>query len=256
MPRVPLVNIDTVAADIDTTAYSNLVNVTGSIPDSSRQLFDLAPKDTAWDFRRMGERRSEIFAKLAPPFGSFGPRAVLAMLRDVLPQDGIMTCDVGAHTHLIGQAWRTPAPGLQIMTNGWSTMGFGIPSAIAAKLVHRDKQVCTVIGDGGFLMTAGEIATAIRGKLNIVIVVLTDNDLALIRIKQERKGNPVYGTPVREIGTIGGDNIFGAPVRTAHDAVSFRKHLDTAFASDGPMIVEAVVDSREYDSLVLKKDKM
>lgn len=254
MPQVPLVNIDTVAADIDSTAYPNVANVTGSIPGSIRQLFDLPAKDSAWDFRRIAERRSGMFARLAPPPGSFGPCAVLAILRDVLPQDGIMTCDVGAHTHLIGQAWRTPAPGLQIMTNGWSTMGFGIPSAIAAKLVNREKQVCTVVGDGGFLMTAGEIATAIRCKLNIVIVLLTDNDLALIRIKQERKGNPIYGTPVRERGTIG-ENIFGAQVKTAHDAASFRKHLDAAFAGDGPVIVEAVVDSREYDSLVLRKDK-
>ena len=256
MPRVPLVSIDTVAADIDSTAWPNVVNVTGSIPDSIRLFLDLSPKDTAWDFHRLAGRRSDVFAQLAPPPGSFGPRAVLAILRDVLPPDGIMTCDVGAHTHLIGQAWRTPAPGLQIMTNGWSTMGFGIPSAIAAKLVHRGKQVCAVVGDGGFLMTAGEIATAIRCSLNVVIVLLTDNDLALIRIKQERKGNPIYGTPIRDQGTIGGDNIFGAPVRTAHDAASFRKHLDAAFASDGPVIVEAVVDSREYDSLVLKKDKV
>ncbi|HEX5278998.1 MAG TPA: thiamine pyrophosphate-binding protein [Micropepsaceae bacterium] len=255
MPRVPLVNIDTVAADIDPAVYPDVVNVTGAIANSVEKLVELTAKDAAWDFRTLGERRNEIFARLAPPPGSFGPRAVLSILRDVLPPDGIMTCDVGAHTHLIGQAWRTPAPGLQIMTNGWSTMGFGIPSAIAAKLVHRDKPVCTVAGDGGFLMTAGEIATAIRCKLNVVIVLLTDNDLALIRIKQERKGNPVYGTPVRERGTIGGDNIFGAPVRVASDAASFRKHLDAAFAADGPVIVEAIVDSREYDSLVLKKDK-
>jgi hypothetical protein len=51
-----------------------------------------------------------------------------------LPLDGIMACDVGAHTHLIGQMWRTPAPGLQLMTNGWSSMGFGVPAAIAAKI--------------------------------------------------------------------------------------------------------------------------
>jgi acetolactate synthase-1/2/3 large subunit len=176
-------------------------------------------------------------------------------LRDVLPADGIMTCDVGAHTHLIGQAWWTPAPGLQIMTDGWSAMGFGIPSAIAAKLVHPEKPVCTVVGDGGFLMTAGEIATAIRCRLNIVILLLTDNDLALIRIKQERKDNPVYGTPVRESGTIGGSNIFGAPVHVATDTATLRRHLDIAFASPGPVIVEAIVDSHEYDSLVLKKDR-
>jgi acetolactate synthase-1/2/3 large subunit len=134
-------------------------------------------------------------------------------------------------------------------------MGFGIPAAIAAKLVHPERQVCAVVGDGGFLMTAGEIATAIRRGLHIVIVVLTDNDLALIRIKQEKKGNAIYGTPIRDKGTIGGGNIFGAPVRSAKDAGEFREALNWAFAADGPVIVEAVIDSREYDGVVLKKDK-
>jgi acetolactate synthase-1/2/3 large subunit len=134
-------------------------------------------------------------------------------------------------------------------------MGFGIPAAIAAKLTCPDKAVCAVVGDGGFLMTAGELATAVRYNLKIVVVVLTDNDLALIRIKQQKKGNPIYGTPVRESGTIGGPNIFGVPVRVAHDAVELRRELDAAFAGDGPVVVEALVDSREYDSVVLKKDK-
>jgi acetolactate synthase-1/2/3 large subunit len=177
-------------------------------------------------------------------------------LREVLPEDGIMTCDVGAHSHLIGQLWRTPAPGLQIMTNGWSTMGFGIPAAIAAKLTRPDKAVCAVVGDGGFLMTAGELATAIRQNLKLVVLLLTDNDLALIRIKQEKKGNPIYGTPIRERGTIGGDVLFGVPVRRAGDAASLRRALDEAFAADGPVVVEALVDSREYDGVVLKKDKL
>jgi len=112
-----------------------------------------------------------------------------------------------------------------------------------------------VVGDGGFLMTAGELATAVRYGLKIVVVVLTDNDLALIRIKQERKNNPVYGTLVRKRGTIGGDTIFGVPVRTARDAIELREALTAAFAADGPTIVEALVDSREYDDVVLRKDK-
>jgi acetolactate synthase-1/2/3 large subunit len=196
-----------------------------------------------------------MFAKLAPSNAGFGPKGALAILREALPKDGIMNCDVGAHTHLIGQLWKTPAPGLQIMTNGWSTMGFGIPAAIAAKLNCPDRSVCAVVGDGGFLMTAGELATAVRLDLKIVVLVLTDNDLALIRIKQEKKGNPIYGTPIRVSGTVGGDNIFGVPVRRAGDGASLRKELDAAFAVEGPVIVEAIVDSREYDSVVLKKDK-
>jgi acetolactate synthase-1/2/3 large subunit len=196
-----------------------------------------------------------MFAHLAPSDQGFGPTAALAVLRDVLPKDGIMTCDVGAHTHLIGQSWRTPEPGLQIMTNGWSAMGFGIPAAIAAKLMRPERDVCAVVGDGGFLMTAGELATALRLNLKLVVLLLTDNDLALIRIKQERKGNPIYGTPVRPRGSIGSGHIFGVPIRTAHDPGELRRELEAGFAADGPVVVEALIDSREYDALVLKKDK-
>lgn len=256
MPKgAKLISFDLEPADIDRKAYDVAVDAVGGIKASLNALLTLSPVANDWDLDALAQRRTAMFEKLKPSKAGFGPKAALAVLREVLPEDGVMTCDVGAHTHLIGQLWRTPAPGLQLMTNGWSTMGFGIPAAIAAKLINPDRQVCTVVGDGGFLMTAGEIATAIRCDLHVVIVVLTDNDLALIRIKQEKKRNPIYGTPVRDKGAIGGDNIFGAAVRTAHDAVEFREALKWAFAADGPVIVEAVVDSREYDDVVLKKDK-
>jgi acetolactate synthase-1/2/3 large subunit len=256
MPKqAPLVSFDIEPADIDRDAYTLAVDAVGDIKASLNALLALPPIPNDWDLGAMAERRAAMFKKMKPSGTTFGPKAALAVLRDVLSDDGIMTCDVGAHTHLIGQLWRTPAPGLQLMTNGWSTMGFGIPAAIAAKLVHPKKQVCAVIGDGGFLMTAGELATAVRCDANIVVVLLTDNDLALIRIKQEKKGNPIYGTPVRGKGTIGSDNIFGVPVRTTHDPSEFRKALQWAFASNSPAIVEAIIDSREYDDVVLKKDK-
>ena len=256
MPKkAPLVSFDIEPADIDRDAHTLAVDAVGDIKASLNALLALSPIPNDWDLAAMAERRTAMFQKMKPTGKAFGPKAVLAVLREVLPEDGIMTCDVGAHTHLIGQLWRTPAPGLQLMTNGWSTMGFGIPAAIAAKLVHPKKQVCAVVGDGGFLMTAGELATAVRCEANIVVVLLTDNDLALIRIKQERKGNPIYGTPVRGKGTIGSGAIFGVPVRTAHDPSEFRKALQWAFDSDSSAIVEAIIDSREYDDVVLKKDK-
>ena len=142
------------------------------------------------------------------------------------------------------------------MTNGWSAMGFAIPAAIAAKLSKPELPVCAVVGDGGFLMTAGELAVAVRLNLDIVFIVLTDNDLALIRIKQEKKSNPIYGTPIRAQGTIGGDNIFGVPVLKAYDANEYRAALESAMASPGPAIVEAMINSREYDDLVLRANKV
>lgn len=108
---------------------------------------------------------------LASDTDIFGPSAVLDKLRKKLPADGILTCDVGAHLHLIGQKWITPDPDTLLMTNGWSSMGFARPAAIAAKLCRPDKNVACVVGDGGFLMASGELATALRLELNIVFIL-------------------------------------------------------------------------------------
>ena len=104
-------------------------------------------------------------------------------------------------------------------------------------------------------MSAGELATAVRENLNIVFVILTDNDLALIRIKQQKKDNPIYGTPLQGPTTTGGNNIFGVPVHRASGPVQLETELQKAFQQKGPVIVETMIDSREYDSLVLKSDK-
>ncbi|KTE26330.1 MULTISPECIES: thiamine pyrophosphate-binding protein [unclassified Sphingopyxis] len=250
-----LASIDVVPADIDRDMHPVVAEVVGAIAPALDALIALPAGPKAWDLLALAERKAAMFAKLVGRDGPFGPCAALDVLRDVLPDEGIMTCDVGAHTHLIGQHWRTPKPGTQIMTNGWSAMGFGLPAAIAAKLSRPDTPVCCVLGDGGFLMTAGELATAVREKLPLVIVIFTDNDLALIRIKQEKKQNPIYGTPVRAEGTIGGPSLFGVPVTVARDPAEFRAALEAGFAADGPVIVEALLDSREYDELVLRRDK-
>lgn len=251
-----LVSLDVAPVDIDRSTYGVACELVGDMGAALDALLAKPFVAKQWDLGALAARRDAMFVQLAAPAeGPFGPRAVLDILRDVLPADGIMACDVGAHTHLIGQQWRTPEPGLQLMTNGWSTMGFGIPAAIAAKLSQPERAVCAVVGDGGFLMTVGELATAVRYGIKVVVVLLTDNDLALIRIKQEKKGNPIYGTPVRAKGTIGADNLFGVPVLTAQDPESFRECICEAFAKAGPVVVEALVDSREYDALVLHKDK-
>lgn len=255
MPQAPLISLDTEPADLDQPAYELACDVVGDIGASIDALMARGGAAKQWDLDALAERRSAMFARLKGVEGPFGPRAALDILRDILPADGIMACDVGAHTHLIGQHWRTPAPGLQIMTNGWSTMGFGLPAAIAAKLTRPEKDVCAVVGDGGFLMTVGELATAVRYNVKIVVVLFTDNDLALIRIKQEKKNKPIYGTPVRASGMVGENTLFGVPVRTAADPETFRVLLQEAFAGDGPVVVEALLDSREYDGLVLRKDK-
>ena len=111
---------------------------------------------------------------------------------------GVLAFDVGAHTHQIAGQWTAHAPKSFLITNGWSSMGFGLPAAIAAKLARPDLPVVCLIGDGCFQMTCGEVATAKRLGLALPIVVLDDRWLALIKVKQIRRQFPLYGTELQE----------------------------------------------------------
>jgi len=255
LPDAPLIHIDTQSADLDESHYRLECDVVGSLPPALERLAELAPQENEWDLDALADRRRRMFEDLRPREGVFGPTAAVTILREVLPDDGILSADVGAHLHVIGQLWKTPAPGSLLMTNGWSSMGFGIPSAIAAKLCLPDRPVACVVGDGGFLMMVGEMATAKRLGVPVVFVLLTDHHLSLISVKQQRNDYATYGTPLHGNGYDSAHTFFGVPVLEACDAASYRAALDEAFAAGGPVIVEAFVDPTEYGELVLKGDK-
>ena len=97
------------------------------------------------------------------------------MVRRFLPREGVLAFDVGAHTHQIASQWTAHAPRTFLITNGWSSMGFGLPAAIAAKLARPDLPVVCIVGDGCFQMTCGELAVAKREGPRLPFVVLDDN---------------------------------------------------------------------------------
>lgn len=255
IPKVPLVHVDTVGADVDRKQYTVALEIVGAINPVLEALAELKPESKDWDFQSLAERRNRMFQRLSPNGERFGPVAALDILRKILPGQGVMTCDVGAHTHLIGQQWRTPGPNLQIMTNGWSSMGYGVPAAIGAKLCWPDRPVVCVTGDGGFLMMAGEMATALRLGLHIVFLVLVDRRLELIRIKQERKGFRRYGTLLHGEQYTSAASVFGVPVVSARSLSEYETALNEAFAAKGPIVVEAFIDGEEYDGLILHEHK-
>ena len=251
-PFVPIAHISTVPADLDTD-HPLAADVVGDMESSLQALAALSPPESQWDYQALLNRKQVMFARLTPAHGSFGPLAVLRGLRQILPPDGILTCDVGAHLHLIGQFWPTPDPDCLLMTNGWSSMGFAIPAAIGAKLCRPDKKVACVVGDGGFLMTAGELATAQRLNLHIVFVILSDGELSLIRIKQERKHYDAgYGTRLFEEGLCISEEFLGIPVIPVSDLDEYQTALVKAFSLSGPVILHAKISGAEYDALVLK----
>jgi acetolactate synthase-1/2/3 large subunit len=105
-------------------------------------------------------------------------------------------------------------------------------------------------------MTEGELAVAKRLNLKIVFVVIYDSSLSLIRIKQDKKEyDSHYGTDLNSLPDEPTNHYFGVPVIRAEDSESYQKTLVEAFAAEGPVLIEAVVDGREYDELLLKSNK-
>jgi acetolactate synthase I/II/III large subunit len=255
IPEAPLLHIDTTPADPDKDRFALCLDVVGGLAHSLERLAEVKEPEKDWDMQALAKRRKHMFSRLEPAKGRFDACSVLAGLRRKLPANGIMTCDVGAHLHLIGQLWPTPSPECQLMTNGCSSMGFGIPAAVAAKLCCPDREVCCVTGDGGFLMMAGEMATAMRLGTKVIFVLMSDRELSLIRIKQERKGCIPYGTRLHGRGYVSSSSFFGVPVLAAHDGPEYRAALDRAFAGQGPVIIEAFVNKQDYEGLILKGNR-
>jgi acetolactate synthase-1/2/3 large subunit len=173
----------------------------------------------------------------------------LDILRERLPHDGILAYDVGAHTHQIATQWRSELPRTLLSTNGWSSMGYGMPAAFAAKLVCPDRSVVGVVGDGCFQMTVGELALARRQNLAVPTIVLNDGWLGLMKVKQERKNYPLSGVFL-SVPAESPPHYFGVPCRPAKTPEEFRQAIDWSFALDGPSVIEAFIDVEAYSTTV------
>ena len=221
------------------------LNAGGDLDDAIAALAALPPTPHAWTAAEIEEHRRALAAALRPASTGLGPQHVLDLLRERLPGDGILAYDVGAHTHQIATQWRTDEPNTCISTNGWSSMGYGMPAAYAAGLVHPERRVVGVVGDGCFAMTAGELMLARRLNLNVPIVVLNDGWLSLLRVKQERRGFGLSGVELGEPADSPA-HYFGVPCRPARDEKQLSQALDWAFSLAGPSVVEAFIDGDPY----------
>ncbi len=252
MPEVPLIHIDTVPADIEKGKYPEVLDVVGNIKSALERLLAADTDKKDWDINALKERREKMFAELTGTEEELNARSVLSFLQKTLPKESILTCDVGAHLHLIGQAWKTYSPECQLMTNGCSSMGFGIPAAISAKLSRPERNVACITGDGGFLMMVGELATAMRLGTKVIFVLMSDSHLSLITIKQEKKNHPSHGTRLFTDDYHSANNFFGVPVFTAATMVEFQDAFTRAESADSPVVIEAFVKKEDYTEFILK----
>jgi acetolactate synthase-1/2/3 large subunit len=248
---VPLASVDIERVDAD-DSVKVVHEVVGDLDASVDRLMRLAPGAYEWTPESARRHKESLQSALRPHVGAgFSPHEAIDVARALLPHDGILAFDVGAHTHQIASQWTSHAPGDFLVTNGWSSMGFGIPAAIAAKLARPQLPVLCIVGDGCFQMTCGEVAVAERLGLPLPIVVLDDGWLTLIELKQTKRKLAVHGTRVlrgepREAPA----HYFGVPAVTARDADQLERELTRALRAKGPTIIEALIDRTSYSETV------
>jgi acetolactate synthase I/II/III large subunit len=243
---VPLLAIDVEPVDAAPTVRI-AHEVIGDLGASLERLARLEPAPHAWTFASVRRHAERFQTALRPPSSGFVPHQAIDVVRSTLPEDGILAFDVGAHTHQIAAQWPAHEPRTFLVTNGWSSMGFGLPAAIAAKIARPERAVVALVGDGCFEMTCGEVAVARRLALPIPIVVLDDGWLSLIQVKQHRRRLPVYGTDLgRSADHDVPEHYFGVPAVGVRTPDALAKALDVALQADHPTVIDAAVDPGHY----------
>jgi acetolactate synthase-1/2/3 large subunit len=245
---IPVIHVSTEAAE-GGDRLTLLWNYPCDLDRAIAALSDLPPSAHDWSAEEFESHRQALERALRPSVGGFAAQQLIDIVREKLPRNGILAYDVGAHTHQIATQWRTDKPRTALATNGWSSMGYGMPAAYAAKLVYSDRPVVCIVGDGGFQMTVGELALARRLNLAVPVIVLNDGWLGLMKVKQERKQYPLCGV---YLGAPADPppHYFGVPCRAAKGVEEFHNALDWAFTLNGPSVIEAFIAPESYSATV------
>jgi len=226
--------------------YDSAVDVVGPLREGIDAVRSAAghpaPSRSPNDIRAF---RESFRAFVNPKRDRLTSQQVLAELRAALPEDALVTCDVGYNKAVTGQCLPMYQPKTFFMSNGLSSMGYGLAAALGLKLMYRDRKVACVLGDGGFAMVMAELETAVREKLGVTVVVLADDALSQIKAGQERKGYPVTGTTFGKLDYVALAKGFGITGHDVRTVVECRDALRSG-SSNKPNLIAAHVDPTAY----------
>ena len=214
--EVPLLQVDIEKVDV-APSVALALEVTGDLDDSLARIAALPAASNDWTAQELADHRERFQAVLRPQSSAFTAHAAIDAVRRALPREGLLSFDVGAHTHQIASQWSAHAPKSFHITNGWSSMGFGLPGAIAAKLARPDLPVVCMLGDGCFQMTVGEVVVAKRLGTRAADRGAGRPLAVADQVKQMRRQIPIYGTEFRRKTTPSRRSIISACRRSVFE---------------------------------------
>lgn len=183
----------------------------------------------------------------------FTPQRLVHDIRDVMPHDGILALDNGMYKIWFARNYRTQMANTLLLDNALATMGAGLPSAMVASMLYPERRVMAICGDGGFMMNSQEIETAVRLKLNLVILVIEDKAYGMIRWKQAVDEFPDFGMTFGNPDFVRYAESYGAKGTRVDEIGQFKQVLEEAFSGGGVHLVNVPVDYSENERVLVKE---
>ena len=254
-----IIHIDTQPAEVD-AAYRPEVELIGDIEGTLRRLLaavqprgiggrDAGERHEAKEILVHADLRTGLLEELRTNEADQGfpikPQRAIADLRRALGPSDIVVSDVGAHKVWVARLYQAYEPNTVLISNGFAAMGISLPGAIAAKLIHPDRKVVALCGDGGFLMNSQELETAKRIRANVTVVIWRDDGYGLIDWKQRNEFGRPFAVEFGNPDFVAYAESFGIAGFRPTSADDLYPTLMKALEVDGPAVVEVPIDYRE-----------
>jgi acetolactate synthase-1/2/3 large subunit len=240
-----VIHINFFPAEVDDVYFPQL-NVVGDIAHSIHHLTELVDPMNTWDFSYFMRVKTEVDSHLSKYFEDTRfpmlPQRLVHNIRKRLAEDDIVTLDNGVYKIWFARNFACYQPNTLLLDNALATMGAGLPSGMAAKLIYPNKKVVSVCGDGGFMMNSQELETAVRNKLNIIVIILNDSSYGMIKWKQEGIGFESYGLDYKNPDFVKYAESYGAIGHRPTSDEDFNVIFENCLNTSGVHVIDLAVD--------------
>jgi acetolactate synthase I/II/III large subunit len=253
-----VIHVSTNTAEVD-PVYFPQIEVIGDIANAIWQIKeDIVPSATLNFDGMLRARRAEAehSAGLCDDlrFPVF-PACLVKQVREAMPADSILCLDNGVYKIWFARNYPARQPNTVLLDNALATMGAGLPSAMASKMVHPDRKVMAICGDGGFMMNSQEMETAVRLKLDIIVLILRDDAYGMIRWKQANMGFEDFGLTYGNPDFVQYAESYGAHGHRVENAEGVPELLRRCLDTPGVHLIDCPVDYSENDRILNKEIK-
>jgi acetolactate synthase I/II/III large subunit len=251
--KPPIVNVGPWAVDDRHVPFA--AQLVTDIPSGMQWVGGLLPR-AAWDLDVVHRAVVAQRQRVCPESARLTAHRVVQIAADAAATTARVTVDAGAHMFPATMLWPVFEPNGMLISNGLSTMGFALPAAIGAALLGRegapgaihdhDGPIVALTGDGGLLMCAAELLTAVRERLRIITIVFSDGSLSLIEVKQRQRAHAPSGVSLGDVAWATLAQSLGVAAHVAGTEAELESALVRALGHRGPSLIEARIDPSTY----------